>query len=370
MKMYIGLDVHSKFSVFAAQDEEGRVVGRGKVPTNPAGYQQLVAQLSAPSGTEVALETGGQAALAAGYLVELGLQPLVIDAAEVRAKARGTRQKSDGRDAFELCEGLRRGYFSKVVYLPPANIRRVRELLSQRRHFVRVRTAEINSAKYLLRARGLGNEVGTLTTPAAWGKLLVKVKIEAVRTLLECHNLVWRAAQAQVDRLEVELAEALQPFTAELELLQSAPGVGPLTAATFLAVLATPQRFPDSSRVVSYAGLAVSTYNSGEAVRHGRITKQGSAELRSMLCEAAHQAARPTHPLNPYFTRICARSGYKKAVICVAQRLARILYQMWKKKERFDAGKLKVIPGPTVRQRLVYWRLPEKKEAARQPVPA
>ena len=47
-----------------------------------------------------------------------------------------------------------------------------------------------------------------------------------------------------------------------------------------------------------------------------------------MLCEAAHHASRPDHPLNPYFARLCARRGYKMAIVAVAHRLCRIIFAM------------------------------------------
>jgi hypothetical protein len=47
-----------------------------------------------------------------------------------------------------------------------------------------------------------------------------------------------------------------------------------------------------------------------------------------MLCEAAHHASRPTHPLHPYFALLCAKRGYKMATIAVAHRLARITFAM------------------------------------------
>lgn len=60
-------------------------------------------------GTQVALETGTVAFFVARQLSRLGLDPVVVDAHEVRLKAHRPNQKSDGRDALELCEGLRRG---------------------------------------------------------------------------------------------------------------------------------------------------------------------------------------------------------------------------------------------------------------------
>ena len=45
--------------------------------------------------------------------------------------------------------------------------------------------------------------------------MLARGEMAAVHSLLECHYEVWRAAEAQVVRLEAELAEALQPFTTD-----------------------------------------------------------------------------------------------------------------------------------------------------------
>jgi len=149
-----------------------------------------------------------------------------------------------------------------------------------------------------------------------------------------------------------------------VELLMSAPGVGLITASSYVATLGTPERFADSNHVVSYLGLAPSMYDSGEMQRHGRITKAGSSQMRALLCEVAQQAARPNHPLNPYFRRITAKSGYKKAAIAVAQRMARIMYRMWRNGERFDATKLNVERDGRERKKIYQWRIKSEPVAA------
>ena len=172
MEMYVGLDAHSKRSVFVIEAEDGRVVARGDIPTTPAGFRQLRQEHELPAETPVALETGTVAFYAARELARVGLRPVVIDAHEVRVKAHRPRQKSDRRDAFELCEGLRRGQYRAIVHVPPAPIGALRETLSRRRHFVAVRVAEVNAVKRLLRAAGLGHLSKSLGTDAAWAKLL------------------------------------------------------------------------------------------------------------------------------------------------------------------------------------------------------
>jgi transposase len=114
MGSYVGLDVHSKQSVFVIEDEDGRVVARGEVATSREGMERLRTKHALPAGTEVALETGTVSFFAARELSRVGLRPVVVDAHEVRLKAHRPRQKSDRRDALELCEGIRRGSTARL----------------------------------------------------------------------------------------------------------------------------------------------------------------------------------------------------------------------------------------------------------------
>ena len=364
MAVYIGMDVHCKKTVYVAQDDGGKVIGQGSVPTNVGGLAEMLAKVDAPSGTRIGLETGAQAAWVSGVLCDLGMEPVVIDAREVRAKARRINQKSDSRDAFEICDGLRRGIYTSIVYVPGPQIQRLRRVLSRRRHFVRLCTSQVNAAKFLLRSVGLSTQAASLKSDRAWLRLLARPAVAPLRRYLAMHRELWGVATEKVLACEKELARALEPFQETAALLQSVPGVGVVTSASYIAVVGTPERFADSSHVSSYIGLVPSTYSSGEQERTGHITKRGSGELRMLLCEAAHHAARAQHPLNPYFSRICARHGYKKAVVAVAQRLERILFQMWRKKEAFDVNQLNVVPEKHVRTRTVYWRIRRPMEEA------
>jgi transposase len=96
------------------------------------------------------------------------------------------------------------------------------------------------------------------------------------------------------------------------------------------------RRFASAKHVASYAGLVPSSYQSGACDRHGHITKRGSAELRTLLCEAAHHARRPSHPLHPFFMKLCARRGYKTAIVAVAHRLCRLLYALLRDEPDFQ----------------------------------
>ena len=86
--------------------------------------------------------------------------------------------------------------------------------------------------------------------------------------------------------------------------------------------------------------------------------------MRSMLCEAAHHARRPTHPLQPYFFSLFARRGYKMAVVAVAHRLCRILYAMLRDGTDFDVKKLGVEEGHFEHTTLRRYRLKPRAVAS------
>ncbi len=315
-RYYVGLDVHSKDCVFAIQDEAGKTLGQGSVSTSPEGLLGMRNRYALPAGTPVGLETGTVAFYVARMLSRMELAPIVIDAHEVRLKAHRPLQKSDRRDALEICEGLRRGSYRSIVHVPPENITALRDSRSRRRHFVRLQTAEVNAVKRLLRAAGWERSSRpSLRTETGWDRLLAALAIDpTLRAYVEQHRALWTCARQQITALETMLAAQQQEFTVDLERLQTVPGVGPIVALTAIAVFSDVQRFPTAKHAASYAGLVPSTDQSGDRDVHGRITRRGSNALRAMLCEAAHHASRPNHPLHPYFVSLSVRRGYRMAV--------------------------------------------------------
>jgi transposase len=364
----MGLDVHSKETSFAIQSEEGKVLGEGSIPTTPSGFEKLRDRFQLAPATPVGLESGTVAFYAARVLGRLGLNPLVIDAREVRTKARRPNQKCDRRDALDICHGIRTGAYQSIVHVPPESVLLMREILSRRRHFVRTATSEVNAARRLLRSAGLRDlaTVG-LKTDTAWKKLLKELADDtSLAKFVTIHFQMWQRAKSLVTELEVELdkLEKEEIFAEPSRRLQTIPGVGQVVALTALAVLSDVRRFASAKEAASYAGIVPSTFHSGQREASGHITKRGSAELRAMLCEAAHHAAWQNHPLNPIFTELCVRRGYKMAITAVAHRLLRIIYGMLRDGTDFDVSKLPVERGPFTKSRVVLYKRKKKSERA------
>lgn len=371
MAMYLGLDVHSKATFVHAQDGEGASVFSGEIETSPAGFAALKQQLAIPEGAEAALESGAMAEFVVGVLAGLGIKPVVVSAREVRQKARRIGQKSDSRDAFELCDGWRRGIFTCVVWVPTPQVSELRRLVAARQSFVGDRTSASNRMKALLRGEGMQKSAAPkLSGKGAWEKAVAGVPEGSLRAIAQRYFAQWSAAAEAVaemtERIESLVAEE---FAQEMELLTEVPGVGLIVAAAFVAAVGDAGRFADSAHAASYLGLVPSTYDSGGSERHGRITKQGNPYARAMLCEAAQHASRAKNPFNAHFAKLCATRGRKRALVAVAHRLARVMFRMLRTGKRFDVKKLGVEFEPQKKVRKVYYRLkksaPAKAPAAR-----
>src|SRR3989442_15071051 len=121
---------------------------------------------------------------------------------------------------------------------------------------------------------------------------------------------------------------------AVVQRLSTAPGVGPLTALSFVATLDEVERFDHAHQVESYRGLVPREWSSGEQQQRGKITKQGSGQMRALLVGAAWRILRRQgvvgSKLRHWAEHIAARRGKRIAVVALARRLAGMLYALWR----------------------------------------
>ena len=95
--------------------------------------------------------------------------------------------------------------------------------------------------------------------------------------------------QTQIKRVDKQLKEMFSKdrHSRQMEILQSHPGVGPMTARQFRVEIYTPSRFRKSTQLTRYAGLCPHVSQSGQKRIDGRLMKAGQIKLRSHLVEAA-----------------------------------------------------------------------------------
>ncbi|MCL2135362.1 MAG: IS110 family transposase, partial [Candidatus Bathyarchaeota archaeon] len=107
----------------------------------------------------------------------------------------------------------------------------------------------------------------------------------------------------------------------DVRLLLSLPGVDVRTALLLKSEINPINRFETYKRLVSWAGLAPRVYQSGNTLRHGGITHEGSGILRWAMIEAAMTSVRCDEWFGEFYGRVKARRGGQKAIVAVANRL-------------------------------------------------
>lgn len=121
------------------------------------------------------------------------------------------------------------------------------------------------------------------------------------------------------------------------------PSVAHGVAMALLAALGDISRFKDGDHAASYIGLTPSLRQSASKRYHGRITKAGSPQTRTMLVQAVQAASDHPGPIGAFFRRLRKRKKYNVAVIATARKLVTIAYLMLKNNEPYRYAKLDVV---------------------------
>jgi transposase len=323
----IGFDLHTRASQLAILTEDGEIVEL-RIPSTRDGFTRA---LGARPQARILLEAGTESEWVAAFLEGLGHEVIVADPNFAPMYATLSRKiKTDRRDALALLDACRLGAY-RPAHRTSAARRHVRAELSVRDALVRTRARYITLAKACVRRDGLR------IAPGASHRFLDRLaavplpdplaqELAPLVTLLTPLNREIAAADERITTLVAQ--------DAVMQRLLTAPGVGPVTAAAFVATLDTITRFRHAAEVMAYVGLVPSEDSSAERRQRGAITKAGNARVRWLLVEAAWGVLRSTREdtagLRAWGQRLVLRRGKRVAVVAIARRLAGILYAMWR----------------------------------------
>jgi transposase len=142
--------------------------------------------------------------------------------------------------------------------------------------------------------------------------------------------------EAMIARLDAQNEAMMTPFRAARDLLTTAPGIGPLSAAAVISEIGTDvgEYFPGDAHLASWTGLCPGNHESAGKRRTGRRRK-GNEHLQSILVECAWSAVRHDGYLKTLYHRhVMKWGGYrsptakKKAIIVVAHALIVIIWHI------------------------------------------
>ena len=283
-------------------------------------------------------EASGQGYGLSDFLHERGIECHVLSPTHLPKTAKSAKQKTDSKDAQMLLEQVRgfvlAGNPLPVVWNPPQRLRDDRELVRSRVDAADdITRIKLQIVSLLKRYEILKPSWYT----SRWSQRFVKwlhervsdldpVVAPVLESLIDRYGL-YLSEQHKLDKAIKKLSQA-DRYRDSCQELRKLPGVGLLTAMTFLTEMGDLERFHNRREVAAYLGLCPACFETGQANdRKGRITRQGPARLRKMLCQAAWVSLRDEEVKQTYHRIKGGKANRtKKALVALMRRLG---IKMW-----------------------------------------
>jgi len=288
-EIFVGIDVSKAWLDIAVHEQKEAF----RAGNDDAGIASLVKRLKKLKPTLIVLEpTGGFEMLVVVELTHAGLPAVVVNAKRIRDFARATGQlaKTDKLDARVLA------HFAAAVRPPLRNLRSEEEeqltaLLTRRRQVLDMLTVEKNR--------------------------LVTVRAK-MRSDIEAHIQWLSGSLKELDREIEDFVESTPVWKEKDALLQSVPGVGPVTSATMLGMLPELGQL-NRQEIAALVGVAPVNKDSGKKQGRRRVYG-GRADVRSVLYMAALAAKKFNPVIRKFYERLVKQGKEKKVALTACMR--------------------------------------------------
>ncbi len=339
----VAVDLAKEVFQVALANRAGRVIERRRLTRRQ--FTRLFDELS--RGTRVVMEACGTAHYWGREAQARGLEVRLLPPQYVRPYVR--RNKTDRADCDALLEADRCGE------IRPVPVKSVEQQSLQAVHRIRTqwqttRVARINGIRGLLAEHGYVLARGARTVLSRVTTLLADPETTLPAMLRQSLTAVMkevRTLEARIDAVDRQLAKVAtsHPVAARL---QTIPGVGVLTATALVASVQHIEAFSKGRQFASWLGLTPRESSSGSRRTLGQVSKRGDVHLRCLLvhgaravlrCALLAEARRP-HRLTPFqqwALTTAQRRGRRKATVAVANKLARVVWAVWRREDPFHA---------------------------------
>ena len=346
-RFWIGLDLGDQESTYCVLNHTAEVVARGKVKTQEAALKRV---LGGYRGSSVAMEVGTHSSWISRLLEREGLEVVVANARKVRLITE-SRQKNDEKDAEDLARLLKADpkLLSPVVHRSEAaqkDLIRIRA----RAAMVEARTKLINAARGL--AKSVGQRLKKCDADQVGTELVEDWDTERKELLTPLLTLI-EGSTMTIKVYDQQITANSEEKYPETERLKQVPGVGPLTAATFVLTLDDKHRIQSSRQVGPLLGMTPARKQSSGSDPELGINKEGDRYLRTLLVQDAQwilSRKGPDCELKRFGQRIAgidvtrpaakpdkqSKKRKKIAVVAVARKLGVLLHRLWVTGEKYD----------------------------------
>jgi transposase len=334
----IGLDISKSVFQVHALDRKGNVVARQKLRrTELLSYFKKIKPCNVAMESCASSHHWGRAIGAMGHKMHL-INPRFV-APLVKS------QKNDRNDSEAICAAMLRPGMRFVPVKSESHqamlmLHRARKLLSDQR------TMLTNSLRAFLA------EFGCIAERGRSGRdgLLTKLRGQEFRDVPVLARRALESLASQVDTLQDRLDELEEEIlfwnreNPQSRLLSTIPGIGPVTASYFAALVPDPGYFRSGRHLSAWLGLVPRQFSTGGVTILGRITKRGDRYLRSLLFIGARNVLavmrRKGANAPKFILALLAKKSPKLAAIALANKLARIAWAVMTRNEKFSWDRL------------------------------
>jgi transposase len=325
----IGIDLGDTDAHYAFLNQEGKLVEEGRVAMTPAGLRKSFFGIP---HTRIALEAGAQSRWIAKLLGEFGHEVIVANPRQVQLIS-ANHSKNDSNDA-KLLARLARVDPSLLSPLKHRGEEEQVTLLSirARAQLVGTRVALMHSLRGMVKGFGIRLPHSTsdqfLERCRSCVPAMILGHLEGLFSIIQNLTHQIAAYDEQIEEIAAEQYPAVQR-------LKQVPGVGTLTALTYVATIADAARFVKSRSAGAFLGLRPRQQQSGGQNPQLGITKAGDTYLRKLLVQSAHcvlSSRGQDTALRRWGLKLCERGGAnakKRAIVAVARKLAVLLHKLW-----------------------------------------
>jgi transposase len=298
--------------------------------TTPAALQQLVKEVKPD---RVVIEVCNIAGWVCDQLRGMGIEVQVANTSDDAWRWRKVKKKNDRCDALKVAQ-LSAVNQLREVHIPTIEVRQWRALIAFRQQLVRrrgkakkhIRDLLLTGGQILPRGARCWTQLGVGRLQAMAKPLAAVGLNELWRGQLDIELRQLREVQAEIVVVEEKL-DAIAAADPRVALLRTIPGVGPRLSEAIVALLDRPERFHKAREVGAYIGMVPKQFDSGESERAGRITRQGSRVVRSLLVEVAWAGLRYNPWVRQTYHRISG--GRSRARRCHRRSGRRLLVRCW-----------------------------------------
>ena len=365
-----GIDVHKSFVVACIASTDGKGVTsykRRRFSTFSKDLRLLATWLSDNRCKDVCMESTGKYWIPVYNMLEASCKVVLAHPKYVKA-IRG--KKTDTRDAQWIADLFKHDLVAGS-FIPPVEIRQLRDLMRYRVKLTNFSVGEKNRAQNCLTVSNIKlddvfTDVFGKSASAITEQLLAHPdgdfdvapfidrrckaspeKIQAAIDGLMCAQQVEKlkiirshmnALELCKANLESEILSLAEPFRPQLELVMTVPGIQRFSAIAIIAEIGVDKSvFPTAKHLCSWAGLVPQNAESAGKKKTTRVSRAGTY-IKPLLVQCALTVCNSDkHPeIKSRYLMLKKRRGHKKAIIAICRMLLTAIYAMLKKQEAYN----------------------------------